>query len=102
MADRNEAARLWTKILELERQPVKSEADFKWKSGEMAKLRAAYASASGTSCAPGNWRENQLKGELKAAGDMLGGRPTDNLTSEDLNNLPPGFERDNNPGTSGR
>ncbi len=102
MADRRESEALWQKICQLEKQPVKTEADFKWKAGEMKKLRDAYAAASGTSCAPGNWRENQLKGELKAVGGALGGRPVENLTSEDLNNLPPGFSRDNNPGTSGR
>jgi len=102
MANRKEAEALWKKIIELERQPVKTEADFVWKSGEMAKLHAAYAAASGTSCAPGNWRENQLKGELKAIGEGMGGRSTENLTADDLNNLPSGFERDNNPGTSGR
>lgn len=102
MADRREAERLWSKILELERQPVKSEADFKWKQTEGRRLREAYAAASGTSCRPENWRENQLKGDMKAIGSAIGGRPSENLTAEDLNNLPPGYTPDNNPGTSGR
>lgn len=100
MADRKEAARLWQEILDLERVPAANAADFAWKQKEMASLRQAYMKATGTSCSPSNWRENELKGDLKAFRG-IGGRETEHPTSEDLNNLPKGYEQDRRPGYSG-
>ena len=98
MADRKECEALWQKILDLEKVPATNPADFAWKQKEMASLRQAYMRATGTSCNPNNWRENELKGDMKAFGDAAGGRPSENLTSEDLSNLPKGYQQDRRPG----
>ena len=100
MADSKEAQRLWSEILKLEAVPATNPADFAWKQKEMQSLRQAYMRATGTSCSPGNWRENELKGDMKAFGGIAG-RPAENLTADDLNNLPPGYERNRKPGLSG-
>lgn len=94
MADRKEAERLWAKIVELEKLPCRNEEEFNHKKREMASLQAAYARASGTSASANNYIENEMKGDLKAFGETVKGRPSENLTADDLeqSNRPPGYK----------
>ena len=89
MADRREAEKLWAEILACEKLPSGNPQDFEYKRKEMERLRLAYQRASGTSSHPHNWRENEVKGDLQAFGEITGGQAP--ITSDDLNNKPKGY-----------
>ena len=76
-----EAARLWRYINELEKTPVRTEAEIAWKKKEMAKLKAAYEKVTGVLA---DAKSDAVKSKAKALGTAFGGRP-EHETRDTLN-----------------
>lgn len=74
--NQREADSLWRKIQELEKMPVKSQADFDFKKREGAKLRAAYEKVTGLPCGGQHTKANALRSFAASVRDLkISSRP---------------------------
>ena len=84
MADQREMQRLWNMMLQLEKTPVKTEADFNHKKKEMDKLKSAYDKAAGVESSPSDVDGNERRGLINATNLILG-RDTQQPSRDELN-----------------
>lgn len=84
-----EMSRLWNKMKQLEKQPVKTEGEFKSKRREMARLQHHYERLAGLQQ---NEETTRLRGLGAVARDLGESRP-EHETRDSLNELAKKFPR---------